>query len=120
MVLLKIICFLRDGEGNPLPNKKILFFHSYDGKNFSLFDEKITDENGACETSYEFNKYGTVWFKCVFEGDEVYDRCEAVATYTRQYTQILVNVIASLISTMITITVLLITLILIKKIMKKQ
>jgi len=115
MVLLKIICFLRDGEGNPLPNKKILFFHSFDGKNFSLFDEKITDENGTCETSYEFNKYGTVWFKCVFEGDEVYDRCEAVASYTRQYMQILVDMITLIISLMIPITILMIVLVLIKK-----
>ena len=79
MVTLQLKATLKDVDENPLSNKTINFYYSYDKQTWNLIESKSTDENGVASTTFEANQ--TTHFKAYFEGDENYDPSVAYATY---------------------------------------
>ena len=67
--------------GSPLANREIKFYKSPDGVNYSLISSVFTGTNGIAEATDTVDAFGYYYYKAVFEGDGVYDRAEAVATY---------------------------------------
>ena len=80
MVTLQLTATLKDIDGNPLANKPINFYYSYDQQTWNLIATVNTDENGIATTTHETTQ--TTYYKAVFEGDDVYEPSEATASYT--------------------------------------
>jgi len=85
MVNLRITVKLCDGDGNPLPNKLVHVYYSFNGSEWLELVSKETDQNGEVIASHTVNR--NVWYKAVFEGDDVYDYAEGTAffNYTSYY-----------------------------------
>jgi len=79
MVKLLLKATLKDGEGNPLSNKTIEFYYSYDKNTWNLIETKTTDTNGECTSQHETDK--TTYYRARFPGDEVYEEAEAISEY---------------------------------------
>lgn len=82
MVVVKVIAKLTDADGNVLVGKPIDFYRSYDGVTWELLDTVPTNTNGISEITDTVDKYGTVYYKAVFPGDEIYSSSEAVGYFT--------------------------------------
>jgi len=80
MVTLQLEATLKDVDGNPLANKPINFYYSYDQETWNLIETVNTNENGIATTTHEATK--TTYYKAVFEGDDEYEGSEATASYT--------------------------------------
>jgi len=80
MVTLQLKATLKDIDGNPLANKPINFYYSYDQQTWNLIETVNTDENGVATTTHETTQ--TTYYKAVFEGDEEYEGSEATAVYS--------------------------------------
>jgi len=99
MVTLMLTATLKDIDGNPLADKPINFYYSYDSQTWNLIETKNTNENGQATTT--FTTYQTTYFKAEFPGDENYDPSSDIEVYTveipaveetiRQFVQSLVN-----------------------------
>jgi len=85
VVNVNILVKLCDGEGNPLPNKLIHVFYSFDGVEWVKLHEGLTNEGGEVVTTHATDR--DTWYKAVFEGDETYDYAEGIAffNYTSLY-----------------------------------
>ena len=71
--LININTYITDDEGNPLSNKEIEFYVSYDLINYILLDVAITDSNGYANVDYLANEMpGTYSIYLRFNGDEYY------------------------------------------------
>jgi len=79
MVTLKLEATLEDADGNPLSNKPIDFYYSYDGETYTLITTENTDTEGKASTTHETTQ--TTYYKAVFQGDETYDASEDVEIY---------------------------------------
>ena len=78
---LKIEATLLTEDGSPLEGKTIEFYRSTDGQKYEKIDEKTTDSSGKAVT-YDYVESGTVYYKAVFPGDDLYEPSEAYASYT--------------------------------------
>ncbi|RLC83592.1 MAG: hypothetical protein DRJ03_16720 [Chloroflexi bacterium] len=83
MVTLLLEATLKDVDANPLQNKTINFYYSYDKQTWNLIEAKATDSNGKATTTFNTNQ--TTYFKASFEGDDEYDPSVAYATYEVPY-----------------------------------
>jgi len=81
MTTVKIIAKLTDVDGNPLYNKPIEFYKSYDKSSWNLLDTIYTDTNGVSEITDEVNRYGVIYYKARFSGDDTYDSSEAIGYF---------------------------------------
>ena len=79
MVTLLLEATLKDVDANPLQNKTINFYYSYDQETWNLIEAKTTDSNGKATTTFNTNQ--TTYFKASFEGDDEYDPSVAYASY---------------------------------------
>jgi len=79
MVSLKLSATLKDVDGNPLANKSIDFYYSFDGETFTKFDTQTTNEYGVAETITSTTQ--DTYYKARFEGDELYEASEDIKLY---------------------------------------
>ena len=84
MVTLLLTATLKDIDGNPLADKPINFYYSYDKQTWNLIETKNTNSNGVAEATFEATQ--TTYFKAEFPGDENYDPSSDIEVYTVEIT----------------------------------
>jgi len=79
MVTVKLEAVLQDVDGNPLSDKPIDFYYSYDGETYTLITTENTDVDGKASTTHETTQ--TTYYKAVFQGDADYGASEDTEIY---------------------------------------
>jgi len=74
---VQLVATLTDNAGNPLANKPIKFYYSYDGSTYTLLATVNTGSDGKATTTHVTKRH--TYYKAVFEGDETYAPSEATA-----------------------------------------